>query len=228
MRIHGGDLPRAHLRAEAAKALHEAGFIERAITVAHEGMSVPGGDFQQQECGELWAELVTASGAKDAAAAASTVFDRWPTAANARRWEHATGGDWPTHREAAIERMRQKAWELIAYLLDAGDVARAWSEALLAAEEGRSLLAEQWDDLVARYAKIDPVAVLPVMAQLIDDRLVEANTRVYPGAVRRMRELRKAALAAGRPEFAGEYLAELRARYARRPALIAKMDAARV
>ncbi|GAA3754389.1 hypothetical protein GCM10022240_04210 [Microbacterium kribbense] len=66
------------------------------------------------------------------------------------------------------------------------------------------------------------------MAQLIDDRLVEANTRVYPDAVRRMKALKKAALDAGRPEFATEYLAELRDRYKRRPALIQRMDAARL
>ena len=39
------------------------------------------------------------------------------------------------------------------------------------------------------------MAVLPVMARLIDDRLVEANTRAYPDAVRRMKKLRLAALA---------------------------------
>nr|WP_274636466.1 hypothetical protein [Microbacterium bovistercoris] len=228
VRTHGGDLPRAHLRAAAAKALREAGFIDRAIAVAQEGMHLPGGEFQQQQCGELWVELVTASGGKDAAAAASEVFYRWPTASNARVWEEAAGGTWQVHREAAIAQLRGRAWELTSYLIDAGDVERAWHEALRAAEDGRSLLADQWDDLVARYAKVDPGAVLPVMAQLIDDRLVAANTRVYPGAVRRMKALRTAALDAGQPEFASEYLAELRARYARRPSLIARMDAARV
>lgn len=228
VRTHGGDLPRAHLRAAAAKALTEAGFIARAIDVAHEGMSLDGGDFQQQECGELWVELVMQAGTEDAAAAAFEVFERWPTAANARAWQIATGGGWPLNREAAIARLRGRAWELTTYLLDDGDVERAWREALQAADDGQSLLADQWDELVTRYAKIDPVAVLPVMAQLIDDRLVEANTRVYPGAVRRMKALKKAALDAGRPEFATEYLAELRDRYKRRPSLIQRMDAARL
>lgn len=228
VRTHGGDLPRAYLRTDAAKALREAGIIDRAITVAHEGMSLPGGEFQQQACGELWVELVTAAGVKDAAAAASFVFDTWPTAANARAFQAAAGADWAAHRETAIERLRDRAWELIAYLIDDGDIRRAWAEALRAAENGSRILAEQWDDLVARYAKVDPAAVLPVMAQLIDDRLVEAKTRVYPGAVRRMKALRKAARDAGRPEVADEYLAELRTRYARRPSLISRMDSAGV
>lgn len=84
--------------------------------------------------------------------------------------------------------MRERPWELIAYLIDADDIARAWTEGLRAAENGTSLHPQQWDDLVDRYGKVDPVAVLPVMAQLIDDRLVEANTRAYPGAVRRMKK----------------------------------------
>jgi len=226
VRTHGGDLPKAHMRADAAKALAEAGFIDRAADVAHEGMSLDGADFQQQKCGELWVELVTRAERVDAAAAAFEVFERWPTAANARAWQQASGDAWRLNREAAIERLRRRAWELIAYLLGDGDVERAWREALQAAEDGRSLHADQWDDLVARYAKIDPVAVLPIMAQLIDDRLIEANTRVYPGAVRRMKALVAAARAAARPEFATEYLAELRDRYRRRPSLIQRMDAA--
>lgn len=99
--------------------------------------------------------------------------------------------------------MRERPWELIAYLIDADDIARAWTEGLRAAENGTSLHPQQWDDLVDRYGKVDPVAVLPVMARFIDDRLVEANTRAYPGAVRRMKKLRAAARAAGHAEIAG-------------------------
>lgn len=162
----------------------------------------------------------------DAADAASEVFERWPTASNAEAWQAAPGPDWPAVREHAIDRMRERPWELIAYLIDADDIARAWTEGLRAAENGTSLHPQQWDDLVDRYGKVDPVAVLPVMAQLIDDRLVEANTRAYPGAVRRMKKLRAAARAAGHAEIADEYLADARRRNARRPSLIQRMDAA--
>ncbi len=225
VRTHGGDLPRAHLRADAAKALREAGFIERAIIVAREGMTLPGGSHQQQECGELWAAMAIETGT-EAADAASQVLERWPTASNARAWEATAGTMWPQRREHAIERMRERPWELIAYLLETDDIARAWIEGLRASENGQSLHPQQWDDLVDRYSKIDPVAVLPVMVQLIDDRLVEANTRAYPDAVRRMKKLRAAARAAGRPGIADEYLAELHRRYARRLSLIKRMDAA--
>jgi hypothetical protein len=225
VRTHGGDLPRSHLRADAAKALREAGFIERAIIVAHDGMTLPGGPHQQQECGELWAAMAIETGT-DAADAAFQVFERWPTASNARAWESAAGSVWPQSQEHAIDRMRERPWELIAYLIETDDIARAWTEGLRASEYGKSLHPEQWDDLVDRYSQINPVAVLPVMARLIDDRLVEANTRAYPGAIRRMKKLRVAARAAGRPEISDDYLAELRRRYARRPSLIQRMDAA--
>ena len=62
--------------------------------------------------------------------------------------------------------------------------------------------------------------------RLIDERLVEARSRVYGGAVRRMKKLRAAARVAGRPDIADDYLRELRQRYARRPSLIQRMDAA--
>lgn len=223
VRTHGGDLPRSHLRVGASNALREAGFMKRAATIAHEGMDLPGGDHQQKACGELWVEIVSAVEPSEAAHAAEIVFERWPSAHNAQNWTDAAGSG---VRERAITGMRARSSELVAFLLQDGDVARAWSEALAAAERDARLHPSQWDDLIDQYATIDPIAVLPVMAQLIDDRLIEANTRVYPGAVKRMRQLRKAASDAGRPELAAAYLAEFRAKNARRPSLIQRMDAA--
>ncbi len=228
VRTYGGDMPKAYFRSGAAKALAEAGFSARAAVVAHEGMTLPGGPHQQQECGELWRSLV-ADDPSQAADAAAQVFERWPTAANATAWQHADPAFWPDRREHAIETLRARPWELVAYLLDTGDLRRAWSEALLTAEAGTGRIhPDQWDDLVDRYLAIDPAAALPVMARLIDDRLVQAISRAYPGAVRRMKKLRAAAVKAGMPELADALLAELRAKYARRPSLIARMDAAGV
>lgn len=227
VRSHGGDLPRAHLRAETAVALREAGFMDRATTVAHEGMMLDGAAHQQRACGALWRDLLIELGDDGAESAAAEVFERWPSASALHEWSQIAD-DWAARREGALVTLRGRPGELVSFLVESGDVQRAWDEAALATRSGRSLLAAQWDDLVAAYRALDPVAVLPVMAQLIDDRLAVANTKAYPGAVRRMRELRKHALAAGRPEIASEYLADLRIRFARRPALIARMDAARV
>lgn len=223
VRTYGGDLPLAHLRSEAALALREAGFTDRAAIVAEEGMALPGASHQQQKCGEIWVELVAATDPACASDAAAAVFARWSTAHNARAWIDSAGAN---VRETAIAGMRERPHELIEFLIADDDVQRAWTEAMAARDAGRTLHPQQWDDLVERYAGIDPVAALPVMAQLIDDRLVEANTRVYPGAVKRMRELRRVAASAGRPEAADAYLADFRARYARRPSLIKRMDAA--
>lgn len=227
VRTHGGDLPQARHRAAAAKALVEAGFGGRAVPVAHEGMTLPGGPHQQQECGELWRTLVREHEPARAADAAAEVFERWPTSTNAAALERADPASLSALREAAIEAMRVRPWELIEYLLGVDDVHRAWSEALHAVDAGTGrLLPAQWDDLVGRYLPIDPAAALPVMARLIDDRLVEANSRVYPGAVRRMKKLRAAATKAGMPAIADELLADLRSKYARRPSLMKQMDAA--
>ncbi|MFT4259647.1 hypothetical protein [Microbacterium sp.] len=226
VRTHGGDLPKAYLRADAAKALIEAGFLERAASVAKEGMTLDGGSHQQQECGELWVESLGRIDPAGVADAAGEVFRRWPTGGNASAWMDAAGDG---VREEAVTLMRKNPRTLVAFLLDADDVTRAWNEALDSlGGAGGGLLPQQWDELVKRYAKVDAVAVLPVMAQLIDDRLVEANTAVYAGAVKRMKELRKAAALAGVPEMADAYLAEWRERFRRRTTLIKRMDAAGV
>ena len=76
------------------------------------------------------------------------------------------------------------------------------------------------------HAKVPAEALFVARGTGHDDRLSEANTRAYPGAVRRMTKLRAAARAAGRPEIADDYLADVRRRNARRPSLIKRMDAA--
>jgi hypothetical protein len=225
---HGGDQARPYLRLKAAQALVEAGFIERAIDIAWEGATDEGSDVYVEESALLWRDLIAEHEPERAADAAQWVFERWPRASSARAWQIAANDAWQAHREQAINSLRARSFELIAFLLSDGDVSRAWTEAQRAAAEGGTLSLQQWDALIEEYSAIDPVAVLPTQAQLIDDLLLKADSTRYPGIVIRMRALVSAAASAGHAEEGTEYIRAIRERYARRPSLMARMDRAKL
>ncbi len=83
-----------------------------------------------------------------------------------------------------------------------------------------------WSDLVKEYEKIDPLAVLPVLARLAEDELVEADASHYRMAARRLAKMRK--LSAGTDEAAGvdDLIAQLRETHRRRPRLQQQFDRA--
>ena len=76
-----------------------------------------------------------------------------------------------------------------------------------------------WERLATAYEKVDPLAVLPVLARLVDNELTEAGAQHYRIAARRLVKMCK--LAFGSPEAAevDELIAELRDTNRRRPRL---------
>lgn len=48
---HGGDMPRAYMHAAAAKAPREAGLLDRATVIAHEGMTLSAARTNSREVG---------------------------------------------------------------------------------------------------------------------------------------------------------------------------------
>jgi hypothetical protein len=73
---------------------------------------------------------------------------------------------------------------------------------------------------------VDPVAVLPVLARLVDNELTKASAQHYRIAARRLAKMRK--LASGSAEAAGvdKLIAELRQTHRRRPRLQQEFDRA--
>jgi hypothetical protein len=58
-----------------------------------------------------------------------------------------------------------------------------------------------WERLATAYEKVDPRAVLPILARLVDNELTEAGAQHYRIAARRLAKMRK--LATGSAEAAG-------------------------
>jgi len=227
--LYTGEHEHARDLLEGADALVEARFPERAIELVYRGMRATGSPFDQRTCADRWLDLLEQQHPSEVRAAAEEVFGRWATAAHARRWESAVGAqEWAGMREAVLDRLRPVLYELIPYLLDAGDVPRAWQEAHRAAEEGRPPSMQLWDAVVDAYRRHDPAAVLPVMEAQLYELLKVADTRVYPKAVKRMKELLLTAQAAGIAADGERMIRDLREKYRRRPSLIERMDRARL
>ena len=86
-----------------------------------------------------------------------------------------------------------------------------------------------WERLATAYERVDPLAVLPVHARLVDNELTEAGAQHYWIAARRLAKMRK--LATGSAEAAeaaeiDELIAELRETHRRRPRLQQEFDRA--
>jgi uncharacterized Zn finger protein len=83
-----------------------------------------------------------------------------------------------------------------------------------------------WERLATAYEKVDPLAVLPVLARLADHELTEAGAQHYRIAARQLAKMRK--LSTGSAEAAGidELIADLRETHRRRPRLQQKFDRA--
>jgi hypothetical protein len=83
-----------------------------------------------------------------------------------------------------------------------------------------------WERLATAYEKVDPLAVLPLLARLVENELTEAGAQHYRIAACRLAKMRR--LATGSAEAAGvaELIAELRATQRRRPRLQQEFDRA--
>ena len=83
-----------------------------------------------------------------------------------------------------------------------------------------------WERLATEYQKVDPLAVLPVLARLVDHELTEPGAPHYRIAARRLAKMRKLATGSGEAAGVDELIAELRETHRRRPRLQQEFDRA--
>ena len=83
-----------------------------------------------------------------------------------------------------------------------------------------------WERLATEYQKVDPLAVLPVLARLVDHELTEPGAQHYRIAARRLAKMRKLATGSGEAAGVNELIAELRETHRRRPRLQQEFDRA--
>jgi uncharacterized Zn finger protein len=83
-----------------------------------------------------------------------------------------------------------------------------------------------WADLAKAYETLDPVAVLPVLARVVDHDLSHAGAQHYRVAARRLARMRRLAAGTTQADAVDELIAELRRTHRRRPRLQQEFDRA--
>lgn len=222
IRTHARDRRVAAWLHETAKALLEAGEIELAIDWAKRATDFDSGH-QARAAGGYWCNLLAAHRPEEVLAARRLVFDRWPSSGTAAALHEAAGTTWPRLREEVMKRLSDSPRDAVLFaLLTLRDSTYAWT---LAHSVGLSD-SDTWTALVTEYQKQDPIAVLPVLANLVHCDLVRTDARNYQIAARRLRTMRKLADGTDKAREVDDLIAVLREEHRRRPRLQLEFDRA--
>lgn len=221
---HARDQSVAAWLTDTSEAFEEIGEIDLAIEWAQQA-----GDFdhgwQARKGAERWCELLAAHRPEQLLSARETVFRRWPDSSSAAGLYDASGFSWPDYADTVANTLETSPRDAVLFaLLTLRDVRRAWELAnTLQLTDG-----DTWERVVTAYSKIDPLAVLPVHARLVESLLIDANAQNYRRAARRLATMRKLAKGTDKAAEVDELIAQLREENRRRPRLQRKFDKARL
>jgi hypothetical protein len=151
------------------------------------------------------------------------VFRRWPSSSTAAYLYQDAEPSWPSYRDEVVATLAASPRDAVLFaLLTLKEVQFAWKLAYSLGLDSDDV----WERLATAYEKVDPLAVLPVLARLVDNELTEAGEQHYRIAAHRLAKMRK--LATGSAEAAGvdQLIAELRETHRRRPRLQQEFDRA--
>jgi uncharacterized Zn finger protein len=129
-------------------------------------------------------------------------------------------GSWPADRVAALDLVARQPQELVLCLLE-DDPAAAWAAATAAPDQ---ISTELWLRLADLRAPTHPAEVLSVYQSAIAKFLQTAERRNYESAVKILRRLRTASVAAGEGLAFDAFVTELRDRHRRRPTFIPMLN----
>lgn len=207
---------------DVAEAFEEIARFDLAIEWAEKATLFAGG-FQSQRASGLWLRLLEQHRREDLLAATRTVFKRWPSVELAERLLALAGDGVLGEVQSA---MADRPWELVRFQLSTmKDPRLAWETAKRLELSDHGL----WEDLAEAYLEIDAPAAIRVQVELVASSLVEADTRKYRPAARKLLKIRKTASATGDTEalrIVDSSIAALRERYKRRPSLLRELDKA--
>jgi hypothetical protein len=222
IRTHAKDRKVAAWFEDTAEAFEEIGEMTLAIDWARQGMDV-GPNHQALQCAELWCRLLHQHRPVEFLDARLLTFRRWPSSTTAARLHDAAGPAWPSHREEALAALASRPADAVLFaLLTLQDARLAWDLAhSLHLDDDRA-----WQELIKAYEKIDPLAVLPIHAKLVERDLVQADAQRYRLAARRLARMRKIAASTGRAADVDALIQELREAHRRRPRLQQEFDRA--
>ncbi|WP_257158962.1 DUF6880 family protein [Corynebacterium cystitidis] len=209
-----------------ARALAEISEFDLAIAAAEAGIGSDWGP-RQDECANLLLDLISKHQPDRLEEVARWVVERRPTA----RFASAYLAALPAERTAA-------AYEEMLEVLTGQPYQRA---SFMFAESDDDLATLRYiddhgvdaqhlrEDLAERIFAAEPVIATRVHLDGIAERLVEANSKRYRPAARRIVKVRKKAQAAGSAEAVDAvdaFVSDLRRRYSNRPSLRAALEAA--
>ena len=207
---------------DTAKALAEIDRPDLAIDWAKQATD-HGDGHQSLEAADYWCALLAEHRPDQVLAARWEVFDRWPAMDTASHLHRAAAAQWPSYRDQVLDRLAPRVPDAVLFaLLTLGEPELAWNLAhqLNLKDTGA------WGQVLKTYAKLDPIATLPVHTRLVEDLLVDAAAPNYQRAARRLRTMR--GLAAGTSHLleVDAFIAHLRETHRRRPRLLLEFDRA--
>jgi hypothetical protein len=207
---------------DTSKALAEAGYPDLAVDWARQGTDFDNG-YQARDAGDYWCSLLAEHRPQELLAARQVMFERWPSSGTASALRDAAGPAWPQMQADVLERLGGSPRDAVLFaLLTLRDVEQAWT---LAHTLGL-ICTDTWARLVKEYQKRDPLAVLPVLATLVDGDLVQADARHYQVAARRLKSMRALAAGTEKAHEVDDLVAALREEHRRRPRLQREFDRA--
>ena len=210
----------ANIATLVASALVEIGDVDGAITWARNGAHDEGragghGIFERR-CATLWCELLAQHRPEEEVEARRWVVQRFPTSTSAAELRRAAGKDFGKYEAEVEASLQRNPDEYVTYLgWVAGDVSRAWGEAKRLGVTSP----HTWERLCTAYGPANPAAVIPVLKELVDVDLEQADARQYRIAVKRLKQIRSLSLAADAEADFEAYVADLREEHRRRPRL---------
>ncbi len=195
--------------------LREAGRLDDAITLAERGLNLKGNSVY--ELATWLAPLEELQGRKEMALLAYRVaFDAQPEVELYRHVKRLAGADWENIRPALLK----KAGSMYAsdVLVDIHLEEKEWEAAIKIAEKdfGSYRLLERVADAVIPHR---PDWVIRVSLKHAEELIEKTQSNLYPAAARWLERAKKVYQLKGQTAEWKAYIADLRAKYARRPSL---------
>lgn len=222
IRTHARDRRVAAWFEDTAEALEEIGEIDLAIDWAKQAVDFDRGH-QALKATERWCRLLAQHLRDELVAARLHVFREWPSSNTAASLLADAGEAWSTYRDEVIERLAASPRDAVLFaLLSLKEVSYAWDLARTLGLRD----ADVWLRLVQDYERIDPLAVLPILAELAENELSAAGAQHYKIAARRLKKMRELAAGTGKAAEVDDLISQLRETHRRRPRLQQEFDRA--
>lgn len=141
-------------------------------------------------------------------AARHEVFRRWPSSNTAALLHQDAGQTWPIYRDEVVATLASSPRDAVLFaLLTLHDVQFGWHLAHSLGLDSDDV----WERMATAYEQVDPLAVLPVLARLVENELTGTGAQHYRIAARRLAKMRKLSSGSAEAATVDDLIAELRA-----------------